>query len=292
MWLWGCSRLSSTALHRRPWRSCLVMHVWVCMWVGGWLRGWVTGMQHYKCWILVSRLAQEMYVMHWLPLHCKQIAPYPQGAPTEQVKRLPAPCSPADLCTLWSLLPLLLLLWTGCSTWPKRRCKQRLMEKSHGRDLDIIIICTYISYIYIYICIYHIYIYIYVYITSIYLCIYIYLTYIYVCIIYIYHIYINMYRSYLSYISYMIHMVCIYIHGTGTETTRRQTNKVGGIGGINNGAMKVNGCYCFGIVLLASVNLLRCIIVRSHGGYYGWKKSCTSWFMVYPLNNPIIYNVS
>ena len=98
-----------------------------------------------------------------------------------------------------------------------------------------------------------------------------------------------MYISYLSYISYMIHMVCIYIyiHRTGTETTRRQTNKVRGIGGINNGAMKLNGRYCFGIVLLASVNLLRCIIVRSHGGYYGWKKSCTSWFMVYPLITPL-----
>ena len=128
--------------------------------------------------------------------------------------------------------------------------------------------------------------YIYVYITSIYICIYISHIYIYMCIC-ISYIYINMYRSYLSYISYMIHMVCIYIHGTRTETTRRQTNKVGGIGGINNGAMKVNGCYCFGIVLLASVNLLRCIIVRSHGGYYGWKKSCTSWFMVYPLITPL-----
>ena len=47
--------------------------------------------------------------------------------------------------------------------------------------------------------------------------------------------------------------------GTGTETTRRQTNEVEFQGRIshvdssNNGAMKVNGCQCFAIVPLANV---------------------------------------
>ena len=59
--------------------------------------------------------------------------------------------------------------------------------------------------------------------------------------------------------------------GTGTETTRRQTNEVEFQGRIshvdssNNGAMKVNGCQCFAIVPLANVKWFRYIIFRSHG---------------------------